>query len=398
MSQGGFRIASRIVWPGGLSLAAAALLLHRWTPPEDIGPWWDLLPQLLLGAAALLAARFKRGRIVFAVGTIWLAAHWANGSSTALKNLLCIAVAINLMTLGVLKERGTLGLKTWFRWLLVGLIGAIGYAPEKIIAPVETFVSAPIMDWSPAAYTPLSIGAITAILAAAAVLVWRLVRTGGALESGLLGTLVGWALMTHFPPGSLTSHVFFASIGLTLLLAIIEGSYSLAYEDQLTELPGRRALEEQLMGLGGNYTLAMVDIDRFKKFNDRYGHDAGDEVLRMVASHLRSVKGGGRAFRYGGEEFTVVFPGRSIKDVAPHLENLRNGIASARFTLRAPNRPTKKPKKPAKSTGRGQVKISVSIGAAQRGKNQDQPDAVLKLADKRLYKAKRGGRNRVVAA
>ena len=77
-----------------------------------------------------------------------------------------------------------------------------------------------------------------------------------------------------------------------VFLSAIEAGHSLAFIDELTGLPGRRALERVLRGLTGPYTLAMVDIDRFKKFNDKYGHDAGDEVLRMVAAQLRGVSGG----------------------------------------------------------------------------------------------------------
>jgi diguanylate cyclase (GGDEF)-like protein len=64
----------------------------------------------------------------------------------------------------------------------------------------------------------------------------------------------------------------------------------------------------EMMSLGHRFTIAMLDIDHFKRFNDTYGHAVGDQVLKMVAAKLRQVKGGGRAFRYGGEEFTLVFP------------------------------------------------------------------------------------------
>ena len=142
----------------------------------------------------------------------------------------------------------------------------------------------------------------------------------------------------------------------------------------------------------------MVDVDFFKKFNDRCGHDAGDEALRMVASHLKGVRGGGRAYRYGGEEFAVVFPGRGVEKSRSHLETLRQNIANARFVLRSADRPKRKPKKPSKSRGKGSVKLTVSIGAAERTAKASTADAVLKTADKQLYRAKKAGRNRVMAA
>lgn len=86
----------------------------------------------------------------------------------------------------------------------------------------------------------------------------------------------------------------------------------MAYQDELTSLPGRRALKEYLLKLGSEYTIAMFDIDHFKKFNDTHGHDVGDQVLRMVASKLATVSGRGKSFRYGGEEFTLVFSEKSL--------------------------------------------------------------------------------------
>src|SRR5215475_3125232 len=96
--------------------------------------------------------------------------------------------------------------------------------------------------------------------------------------------------------------------GLIVAAAIVENSYRLAYHDELTLLPGRRAFNEAVMHLEHPFVIAAVDIDHFKSFNDTHGHDTGDQVLKLVAARLAEVGGGGRAFRYGGEEFTVIFP------------------------------------------------------------------------------------------
>jgi diguanylate cyclase (GGDEF)-like protein len=76
-----------------------------------------------------------------------------------------------------------------------------------------------------------------------------------------------------------------------------------------------------MMKLGGKYSIVMIDIDFFKKFNDSYGHDSGDEVLRFIGKCLKQIPVGGKSFRYGGEEFTVIFPGKNISEVIPHIEN-----------------------------------------------------------------------------
>jgi PleD family two-component response regulator len=116
----------------------------------------------------------------------------------------------------------------------------------------------------------------------------------------------------------------------------------------------------------------------------------------MVASRLARVSGGGRAFRYGGEEFTVLFPGKGIKEALPHLEELRATVAGAGFTLRHRRRPARKPKsKSGKNKGEQKLSVTVSIGAAERQGDRNQPALVVKSADQALYRAKRGGRNRV---
>jgi diguanylate cyclase (GGDEF)-like protein len=173
----------------------------------------------------------------------------------------------------------------------------------------------------------------------------------------------------------------------------------MAYLDALTELPNRRALDEFLPQLHGRFSLAMVDIDHFKKFNDTYGHDAGDQVLRKVAGHLANVSGHGRAFRYGGEEFSVVFPGQSRKEALPHLEALRARIEDAGFSLRGSLRPKRKPReRRSRPRGGKKVHVTVSIGVAELSDKLGSPQVVIEAADRALYRAKEEGRNQIQSA
>jgi diguanylate cyclase (GGDEF)-like protein len=140
----------------------------------------------------------------------------------------------------------------------------------------------------------------------------------------------------------------------------------------------------------------MIDIDHFKKFNDKHGHEVGDQVLKMVARRLVSVGDGGRAFRYGGEEFAVVFPDRSAEEILPELEKLRQNVASARFIPRGKDRPEKKPKTtPRKSSPTKSLSVTISIGAAEPSSQKRSPEQVMVGADQALYRAKQQGRNRV---
>jgi diguanylate cyclase (GGDEF)-like protein len=189
---------------------------------------------------------------------------------------------------------------------------------------------------------------------------------------------------------------YFMAAGLILVITTIEASITMAYIDELTGLPGRRSLNEMLLNLGKKYTIAMIDVDRFKKFNDTYGHKTGDQVLKMIASRFAKISGGARTFRYGGEEFTAIFAGKSIEDAVSHVEGFRKAIESTPFTVRGRERRRKNPNNRGKKScfTHKQVKVTVSIGLASPVGQATNPEKVIKAADKKLYKAKKSGRNR----
>src|SRR5256886_17253000 len=141
----------------------------------------------------------------------------------------------------------------------------------------------------------------------------------------------------------------------------------MAYQDSLTALPARRALNEALVRLGSQYTIGMVDVDHFKRINDSHGHDVGDQVLKMVAAKLAQVGGGGRAYRYGGEEFAVLFPGKGAEECLPELEARRQGEGDAKVLLRSRIRAQRQEEENLADRGPGRrVPATVSIRAAGR--------------------------------
>ena len=155
------------------------------------------------------------------------------------------------------------------------------------------------------------------------------------LEGGLLWSLAATLLGLQANAIDRIAVAYWATAALVLVASIVENSYVLAYHDELTSLPARRAFNEALLRLETPYAVAIVDIDHFKSFNDTYGHDTGDQVLGMVAARLARVTGGGQAFRVGGEEFSILFAGKSMKEVVPHLDSLRALIEESRFRVRS---------------------------------------------------------------
>lgn len=195
------------------------------------------------------------------------------------------------------------------------------------------------------------------------------------------------------------------SIALAALMVGIsatEHSHWIAYHDELTRLPGRRAFNQALAAAGTRYSVAVVDVDHFKNFNDSFGHDAGDQVLRMVAAHLAGVGGGGTSYRCGGEEFAVFFPGVALKQAAAAVEDLRRAIERDVFVVSGPARSRRQRAERRTSSRRVrpgspvETAVTVSIGVAEALPRTNSAEEVVKAADKALYAAKREGRNRVV--
>jgi diguanylate cyclase (GGDEF)-like protein len=136
----------------------------------------------------------------------------------------------------------------------------------------------------------------------------------------------------------------------------------------------------------------MVDVDHFKKFNDTYGHDSGDQALKMVASRLAHVTGGGKAYRYGGEEFAILFPDKPVEEAFTYLDRMRRLIEQSPFMVRGPDRRRTRRKKQ-KAGGKTETSVTVSVGIAASQRNEFTVEEVLRAADQALYKAKNRGRN-----
>jgi diguanylate cyclase (GGDEF)-like protein len=203
-------------------------------------------------------------------------------------------------------------------------------------------------------------------------------------------------LWLELAPIGKQADAYVATSALILAASLIETSYVLAYHDELTGIAGRRAFNEALLSLDQQYAIAIADIDRFKKFNDTYGHDVGDQVLRMVATRISKVGGQGKAFRCGGEEFAIIFRGLSAKDTLEHLDGLRQTIAQSVFQVRGRERRAalrpgesdrrRLTKKKATSLQPSQppdhLSVTVSIGVAEPSTRYRNPDQVIQAADK----------------
>src|SRR2546430_1440618 len=248
------------------------------------------------------------------------------------------------------------------------------------------------------AWTPLADPALLAFLVAAG-----LMGAGQLLSPTSTGRSFIWSLLPAFLGLSAVragnagfSTFYFATSALILIIAVVEASYHMAYQDSLTALPARRALNEALLRLGSQYTIGMVDVDHFKRINDSHGHDVGDQVLKMVAAKLAQVGGGGRAYPHGRGTVARLFSRQGAAECLPEPEALRQVVEDATFILRSRIRSKRKREKILAEKGPGRrVPVTVSIGVAERDSRHSKPDQVVRAADRALYRAKDGGRNQV---
>lgn len=389
----------RLLIPGSL-VVAVAVLVWLWQPrPDFLVASLPLYPYFVAVLAAFLGWRFRRSRalmVLVLTGSgyalpLVLPSHW---HSLAQQQWLLL-VPLDLLWLSLIAERQLLSWSMLGRLLFLcsqplALVLWHYYRPDWFNTVLH--LSPPHWPWAigdqvlpmvALSYAVSLIGLLLVLLQRPAVeeatMVWALVLFGAA----------------EFAPADLRSYLF-ATVVLLLIVSLLEISHAMAYRDELTGLESRRALRDLLLRRRSGYCVAVVDIDHFKKVNDTHGHDVGDQVLKMVAGQLDRLSHGGRAFRYGGEEFVLVFATGAIDDVVDIVESLREQVSQAPFALRSQPRPAQKPK-PVVRSGRAvktlRVTVSIGVAAWQRGLSSEQ---VIKKADQALYRAKKTGRNRVV--
>ena len=375
---------------------------------------FNVLPTLVLLLGGSYCAVYRRQRELFLMVTVYIAYflldtqtdyYRDNGmvreDAAVVFHLVCLLLPLLFGLFAAWQERTHLFQDMVARFAVLLAFGSVALGLEQSY-PQALLMWLSEIRW-PAlhgAWMSLIQLSYPVFISAFLLLAWQYWRNPRPLHAAQLVGLLGvfWMLpKTFILP--FTLNIMCSQVMLMIAAAVAHEAYQMAFRDELTGLPGRRALNERMQRLGRNYVLAMSDVDHFKKFNDTHGHDVGDQVLRLVASKLSKISGGGRAYRYGGEEFALVFAGKTLEECMPHLEVIRESIASYNIQLRnQESRPQDDQQGRQRRSGSGasSVSVTVSIGVAER-LEQRTPEEVLKSADQALYSAKGAGRNCVMA-
>lgn len=400
-------------------LFLAVLAVLRFVPDAAVwadSPGFRFMPHMMLLLCFVLGACFHQSRIsfmsLFMAALILLVSNAAftKPDDMKLHSLVLLATLyfpVLVVVFYHMKEQGIMSAQGYLKIAIVLSALAVLLLVPKIPSLTGLFNNSsgvmfrPVSRWLA---VPL-IGVIAISFSIPLLLIRRAHEspsTGPLLVVCMLYVFMGMNLRgTLWPPESAQSAFVLLNTGacIVMIWIVLESAWRHANIDELTQLPGRRALKLRMDRLSRRYGLAIVDIDHFKKINDKYGHDTGDQVLRYIASQMRKCDVG-HVYRYGGEEFVVVSSTSDIKEFASELDDMRDTIAGRPFGVRGLNRP-KKAKKAQKDRGTGStesIKVTVSVGVAVVGEKYDSPQVVLQAADKALYRAKRAGRNRVKLA
>ncbi|MDX1795637.1 MAG: GGDEF domain-containing protein [Hydrogenovibrio sp.] len=382
------------IWLIGLCAVALWQLPQIQTWPKPVQTLLLFAPYVFAGIGIFISVFLNRIQPIFILLTL-AALNFAMDyffpartqstdflTATALFPLLTLFLPLNLLLWSIIPEKGVYSKPYTLFWLGVFLSQAYGLYWLMDNLPMATLIQIS----QPIKAVELNLPMIPALVMIG---VWLLLVMRNAMieHPKVLDKSVIFVLMllayglNEFGTFGVLAWLSFISVGL-VVLSLVFDSHQIAHTDQLTGLKGRRALLEKFLGLGRKYSIAMMDIDHFKSFNDRYGHDVGDKALKLVANELARVSMG-QPYRYGGEEFTLVFAGKTAEQAKPVLEEMRKAIESV-------------PLEVMENGEKSQTKVTVSFGLAQKSKEHGKPEDVMKSADEALYQAKKAGRNRVV--
>ena len=385
----------------------------------------DFYYYAVCGAGVLIAWRFHSSRVIFALLTLILGHHaieyfaaghrLGSGPGRIALDAVSLLIPINFVVFSMVRECG-FGIPSLaprsFLLFFEAVFVAVICRPGEITGPHVLNFNIPGLGFSSWIRIPQL--ALLTFIAVIGIMLARFWRRRQPLEHGLIWSLSAAFLGLQNGTIGRVGQGYFATAGLILIASLLENSYFLAYHDELTRLATRRAFNQALSSLEAPFAIAMVDIDHFKKVNDTYGHDTGDQVLGMVASRLARIGSGGHAYRVGGEEFSILFPGRTVQEVVPELESLRITVSESSFRVRntidrrkaarGPERrqvikqPHPKRTQTAMASISGQLSVTISIGVAEPKSRLPGAEQVIQAADKALYRAKRSGRNRLEVA
>ncbi len=390
-------------------LAAVGFLRPNGLPPwtqQPVGafPYFVLAFGLIFGwylssvrmiLSVLMLALADRGLVMMSSGS-----GGPSLAGTSIFAIVAFLLPLNLLGFSILKEDSVSTMRGILRVMVVlaqpFLALWLCYPEQEELAGAFRIRYVDWFDdrWTPVPQVGLFVFGLAGLIHAARFVLHRDPFEGGSVWA--LGTIF---LALHCTQFGWRPTSFFGAAGLILLLTLVQAAHQRTYRDELTGLAGRQAYQEAIGRLGKQYSIAILGVDQLKTYTGSHGRPVAEQILKFVAPKLQAACRDGRVFRVSGEEFTLLFPGRSATETIVALDGVRKAVERVSFYLRGRDRiweDTRGTKTPG-SRDRA-LPVTVSIGVAETSLDDATLEGVVKSAYRALYDAKGAGGNVVKRA
>jgi len=393
--------------PGSLPFLITVIILNLKSMDRVLPNSAKIYPLIVIGAGVLIGLLFKRMWLMLVILILAIAdrilLYFAAATIVPMEGGRLIYHAIsfllpfNLCVFAFMKRRG--GMKWQSIGLLGGILlqgGAVAFIYQYRSLGFGAFLEDSFINWGLLGRLPLSQPALFAFGLAFAYYFFLYIRTRGVIERAFC-----WALITVFYGLALSrigpeSSIYFSTAGLIFIISVIENFYREGLQDEITDLPTGKTMRVILSRLNTGYTVAMIEVDNFKRLRNNHGRRVSKQILRSVGEKLTCVTGRGEPFHYEGVLFAVVFPGTFLKDTLPHMEELRQLIKKPGPIPHDVKSPRRKPKKLKRiEILANKIPVTVSIGVAERSDTGMSALQAIKKAEKALLTAKNEGGDRM---
>lgn len=396
-----------VLFPGGVIFLIAIGFLRPLGLPMWLQQPIAALPYIVLTFGLIFGWYFASSRMILSLLVLALADRSLilvpttgadqEAVGQTIVAITAVLVPLNLLAFSILKEDSITTVRGVMRVLLVlvqpFLLLWLCLPDQHDLAASFTreYIPPLYTEW-----TPIPQPALFAFATALLLHFIRFVLHRDPLEGGAIWALVAIFVAYHTNRYGWQPTNFFMASGLILFVTLLQSFYQRAYRDELTGIPGRLAYDEAIRQLGSRFSVAVISIDQLTQYANMHGKSVGGQILKLVAPRVQAACSDGQIFRTTGEEFTVLFPGKSATETLGTLETVRKSIEAISLFLRGCDRVWETQRGIKKAGSRDHaLPITLSIGVAEKLSAGATLTLVIKSAYRALYEAK-GIRGNVV--
>ncbi len=399
------RFVFELLVPGGLVLLAAVGFLR----PNGLPPWLQpplsAMPYIVLAFGLIFGWYLASARLILSLLVLFLidqglamvagAGALVPPGDHPMFAVTAFLLPLNLLAFSIVSEEPVSSLRGALR---VSVVLVQPFLVLWLCDPERQELAAAFqmkyLPWFSSEWTPVPQAALVAFAMAIGIHAARFFLHRDPFEAGSIWALAAAFLAYHGGQLGWRPANFFSAAGLILFLSLVQSFHQRTYRDDLTGIAGRQAYQEAVGRLGKKYSIAVLGVDQLKSYSGSHGRSVAEQILKFVAPILQRTCRDGRVFRVSGEEFTVLFPGRSATETIVALDSIRKAVEGVSLCLRGRERVWEDSRRTKSPGPRGKaLPVTVSIGVAESASGEATLEGVVKSAFRALYEAKGSGGN-----